>query len=62
MTEILHQLVDLINQNEAHFMTWGPPGVLLILALLFSYTAIRSGLKELSLYFAMRKLGVATLR
>ena len=62
MTDILHQLVDLINQNEAYFMTWGPPGVLLILALLISYTAIRNGLKEMSLYFAMRKLGVATLR
>ena len=62
MTDILHRLMDLINQNEVHFMTWGPPGVLLILALLFSYTAIRNVLKELSLYLEIRKLGVETLR
>ncbi len=62
MTDILQRLTDLLAQNEAQFMTWAPPAVLLTLALLFSYTAIRNGLKELSLYLAVRKLGVATLR
>lgn len=62
MTDILQQATELSMRYEAEVMTWGPPVVLLVLALLFGYAPLRSWLKELYLYRAVRKLGVAALR
>jgi hypothetical protein len=62
MTDILRQATELSIRYEAEVMTWGPPVVLLILALLFSYTTLRNWLKEQFLYRSVRKLGVAALR
>jgi len=62
MSDILQQVTELSIRYEAEVMTWGPPVVLLILALLFSYTTFKNWLKELFLYRCVRKLGVAALR
>lgn len=62
MTDILQLVMDSFVHNEEQFMTWGPPGVLLILALVFSYVSLRNWLKELFLYRTIRSLGVAALR
>lgn len=62
MTDILQQTMELATHYEAEVMTWGPPIVLLILTLLFSYAALSNWLKEQFLYRSIRKLGVAALR
>lgn len=62
MTDILQQATELAIRHEAEVMTWGPPAVLLILALLLSYTTYKNWLKEQFLYRRVRKLGVAALR
>ena len=61
MTDILQQATELSIRYEAEVMTWGPPVVLLILALLFSYATLKNWLKERFLYRTVRKLGVADL-
>ena len=62
MTDILYQITDALIYNETHFITWGPPVVVIILALIFGYASLKNWLKELFLYRAVRKLGVAALR
>jgi hypothetical protein len=62
VTDILQQVTDALIYNETYFITWGPPGVLIILALIFSYASLRNWLKELFLYRTVRRLGVAALR
>jgi hypothetical protein len=62
MTDILQQTMEIATRYETVVMTWGPPVVLLILALLFSYTTLSNWLKEQFLYRSIRKLGVAALR
>ena len=62
MTNILQQATELSIHYEAEVMTWAPPVLLLVLALIFGYTTIKNWLKELSLNRAVRKLGVAVLR
>lgn len=62
MTDILQQATELSFQYEAEFMTWGPVVVLLILALILSYTALRNWLNEQYMYRCVRRLGVAAIR
>lgn len=62
MTDILQQATDLSFQYEAEFMTWGPVVVLLILALILSYAALRNWLREQYMYRCVRRLGVAAIR
>lgn len=62
MTDILQQVTELSIHYEAEVMTWGPPIMLLVLALIFGYTTIKNWLKELFLNRTVRKLGVAALR
>jgi len=62
MTDILQQATNLSFQYEAEFMTWGPVVVLLILALILSYAALRNWLKEQYMYRCVRRLGVAAIR
>lgn len=61
MTDIVQQVTNSFIYNETYLMTWGPPGVLIILALIFSYVSLKNWLKELFLYRTIRKLGVAAL-
>ncbi len=62
MTDILQQATELSFQYEAEFMTWGPVVVLLILAAILSYTALRNWLNEQYMYRCVRRLGVAAIR
>lgn len=62
MTDILRQVTDTLLQQEAQFMTWTPPLILLIVALLLSYASIKNWLQELILYRSIRKSGMAALR
>jgi hypothetical protein len=62
MTDILQQATELSFKYEAEFMTWGPVVVLLILALILSYTALRNWLNEQYMYRCVRRLGVAAIR
>lgn len=62
MADILQQATELASRYEAEVMTWGPPIVLLVLALMFSYATLKNWLKERLLYRSVRKLGMAALR
>ncbi len=62
MTDILQQATELSFQYEAEFMTWGPVVILLIIALILSYAAIKNWLKEQYMYRCVRRLGVAAER
>lgn len=62
MTEILQQVTQLSFQYEAEFITLGPVIVLLILALMLSYTTLRNWIKEQHIYRCVRRIGVAAIR
>lgn len=61
MTDILQQAMESAIRHEVQVMTWGPPVMLVTLALLLSYTTAKNWLKERFLYRRVRKLGVAAL-
>ena len=62
MTDILQQLAELSFQYEAELLTWSPVVVLLILALMLSYTTLRNWLKEQKINHYIRRVGVAVIR
>ena len=62
MTDILQRATDYSFQYEAELMTWTPVIVLLVLALIFSYTSLRNWLNEQKLNRCIRHLGVEVKR
>lgn len=61
MTDILQRLTEASFQYEAGLMTWGPVIVLLILALMLSYTSLKNWIKELQINRCIRRVSKAII-